>query len=57
MLGAADQREMPMPLASILHDRFLALAAQGHGELDWTALGLAVSQEAGLTTPSGRGEG
>ena len=57
VLGAADQREMPMPLASILHDRFLALAAQGHGELDWTALGLAVSQEAGLTPPSGRAEG
>jgi 3-hydroxyisobutyrate dehydrogenase-like beta-hydroxyacid dehydrogenase len=46
VLGAADEREMPMPLASILHDRFLALTAQGHGEIDWTAIGLAVAKEA-----------
>jgi 3-hydroxyisobutyrate dehydrogenase-like beta-hydroxyacid dehydrogenase len=48
VLGAADEREVPMPLAGILHDRFLALAAQGHGEKDWTAIGLAVAKEAGV---------
>ena len=52
VLGAADASEMPMPLASLLHDRFLALAAQGHGEIDWTAIGLAVAREAGLSPPS-----
>ena len=52
MLGAADEREMPMPLAGILHDRFLALAAQGQGEIDWTAIGLAVAKEAGVGPPS-----
>jgi 3-hydroxyisobutyrate dehydrogenase-like beta-hydroxyacid dehydrogenase len=53
VLGAADEREVPMPLAGILHDRFLALAAQGQGEKDWTAIGLAVAREAGVS-PSSR---
>jgi 3-hydroxyisobutyrate dehydrogenase-like beta-hydroxyacid dehydrogenase len=53
VLGAADAREVPMPLAGILHDRFLALAARGQGDLDWTAIGLAVAQEAGVG-PSSR---
>jgi 3-hydroxyisobutyrate dehydrogenase-like beta-hydroxyacid dehydrogenase len=52
VLGAADEREVPMPLAGILHDRFLALAAQGQGEKDWTAIGLAVAKEAGVGPPS-----
>ena len=49
-LGVADAHEVPMPLASLLHDRFLALAAQGHGEIDWTAIGLAVARDAGTHT-------
>jgi NAD-binding of NADP-dependent 3-hydroxyisobutyrate dehydrogenase len=52
VLGAADEREVPMPLAGILHDRFLALAAQGQGDKDWTAIGLAVAKEAGVGPPS-----
>ena len=52
VLGAADANQMPMPLASLLHDRFLALAAQGQGEIDWTAIGLAVAREAGVGPPS-----
>ncbi|HSA81423.1 MAG TPA: NAD(P)-dependent oxidoreductase [Geminicoccaceae bacterium] len=48
VLGTADANQMPMPLASLLHDRFLALAAQGHGEIDWTAIGLGVAREAGV---------
>ena len=52
VLGAADASEMPMPLASLLHDRLLALAAQGHGEIDWTAIGLAAAREAGVSPPS-----
>jgi 3-hydroxyisobutyrate dehydrogenase-like beta-hydroxyacid dehydrogenase len=52
VLGAADAREMPMPLAGLLHDRFLALAAQGHGEKDWTAIGLAVARDGGVDPSS-----
>jgi 3-hydroxyisobutyrate dehydrogenase-like beta-hydroxyacid dehydrogenase len=52
VLGAADAHAMPMPLASLLHDRLLALAAQGHGEIDWTGIGLAVAKDAGTAPPS-----
>jgi 3-hydroxyisobutyrate dehydrogenase-like beta-hydroxyacid dehydrogenase len=52
VLAAADANETPMPLAGLLHDRLLALAAQGHGEIDWTAIGLAVAMEAGVSPPS-----
>jgi 3-hydroxyisobutyrate dehydrogenase-like beta-hydroxyacid dehydrogenase len=52
VLGTADAHAMPMPLASLLHDRLLALAAQGHGEIDWTGIGLAVAKDAGAAPPS-----
>jgi 3-hydroxyisobutyrate dehydrogenase-like beta-hydroxyacid dehydrogenase len=53
VLGTADASEMPMPLASLLHDRLLALAAQGHGDVDWTAIGLGVASDAGCSGRSG----
>jgi hypothetical protein len=43
--GAADAHEMPMPVASRLRDRLLALAVQGHGEFDWTGIGLAAARD------------
>jgi len=39
-LSAAQQLQAPMPLASLLADRFLALMAAGGGALDWSALAL-----------------
>jgi 3-hydroxyisobutyrate dehydrogenase-like beta-hydroxyacid dehydrogenase len=53
VLGTADAREMPMPLASLLHDRLLTLAAQGHGEIDLAAIGLGVASDAGCSYRSG----
>ncbi len=47
-LQTAQASQMPMPLASLLHDRLRASVAQGHGEMDWTALALKASEEAGL---------
>jgi 3-hydroxyisobutyrate dehydrogenase-like beta-hydroxyacid dehydrogenase len=35
-LAAADAVEVPMPLASLVHDRILRAIAEGHGELDWS---------------------
>jgi 3-hydroxyisobutyrate dehydrogenase-like beta-hydroxyacid dehydrogenase len=52
VLGAADAHAMPMPLASLLHDRLLALAAQRHGEIDWTGIGLGVARDAGVSPPT-----
>ncbi|MBL8658468.1 MAG: NAD(P)-dependent oxidoreductase [Rhodospirillales bacterium] len=48
VLDAARGAEAPMPLASLVHDRLLALQAQGHGAIDWSGLALAASREAGL---------
>jgi 3-hydroxyisobutyrate dehydrogenase-like beta-hydroxyacid dehydrogenase len=46
-LAAAEGLRVPMPLASLLHDRFLRLFAQGGEALDWSAIGGLASQDAG----------
>jgi len=54
-LAAAEGLRVPMPLASLLHDRFLRLFAQGGDHLDWSAIGGLATQDAGdhpVTTPS-----
>jgi 3-hydroxyisobutyrate dehydrogenase-like beta-hydroxyacid dehydrogenase len=38
-LAAAEKLRVPMPLGSLLHDRFLRLLAQGGESLDWSAIG------------------
>lgn len=47
-LQTARASEMPLPLASLLHDRLLALVAAGNSDIDWTGLALKTSQDAGL---------
>src|SRR5206468_7089589 len=37
-LAAAEALRVPMPLASLLRDRFLAVMAQGGGEVDWSGI-------------------
>jgi 3-hydroxyisobutyrate dehydrogenase-like beta-hydroxyacid dehydrogenase len=46
-MAAAEILRVPMPLASLLHDRFLRLFAQGGEKLDWAAIGALASQDAG----------
>jgi 3-hydroxyisobutyrate dehydrogenase-like beta-hydroxyacid dehydrogenase len=46
-LAAAEDLRVPMPLAGLLHDRFLRLLAQGGGHLDWAAIGGLAAQDAG----------
>jgi 3-hydroxyisobutyrate dehydrogenase-like beta-hydroxyacid dehydrogenase len=46
-LAAAESLRVPMPLASLLHDRFLRLLAQGGDHLDWAAVGGLATQDAG----------
>lgn len=47
-LAAADGLRVPMPLASLLHDRFLTLLARGGEALDWSAIGALAANDAGL---------
>jgi 3-hydroxyisobutyrate dehydrogenase-like beta-hydroxyacid dehydrogenase len=46
-LAAAESLRVPMPLGSLLHDRFLRLLAQGGEHLDWAAIGGLAAQDAG----------
>ncbi|AQV97838.1 oxidoreductase [Cupriavidus necator] len=49
MLAAAEALGVPLPLASLVHDRFLAVRAQGIGaEHDWSAVALCALTEAGM---------
>ena len=54
VLQTAATSTMPMPLASLLHDRFLTTIAKGRGNLDWAAVALGVAEDAGLLTRSVR---
>ena len=47
VLGAAADADVPMPVASLVHDRLLSLMNRGHGDLDWTAVDIGVSEDAG----------
>src|SRR6266513_476781 len=38
VLAAADEAAVPMPMASLVHDRFVAAMAQGLGDSDWSAV-------------------
>jgi len=45
-LDAAESLRVPMPLASLLHDRFLRLFAHGGDKLDWSAIGGLATEDA-----------
>jgi 3-hydroxyisobutyrate dehydrogenase-like beta-hydroxyacid dehydrogenase len=46
-LAAAETLRVPMPLGSLLHDRFLRLLAEGGERLDWAAIGGLAARDAG----------
>jgi 3-hydroxyisobutyrate dehydrogenase-like beta-hydroxyacid dehydrogenase len=46
-LAAAESLRVPMPLGSLLRDRFLRLLAEGGEQLDWAAIGGLAARDAG----------
>ena len=46
-LAAAESLRVPLPLASLLHDRLLTLLAQGGEQLDWSAISQLAAKDAG----------
>jgi 3-hydroxyisobutyrate dehydrogenase-like beta-hydroxyacid dehydrogenase len=48
VLEAAEGLNVPLPLASLLRDRFLTLLAHGGAALDWSAIGRLAAKDAGL---------
>ena len=51
-LAAAQTLRVPMPLASVVHDRLQTLIARGGEQVDWSALGLLAANDAGLLKQS-----
>jgi 3-hydroxyisobutyrate dehydrogenase-like beta-hydroxyacid dehydrogenase len=49
-LAAAEDLRVPLPIASLLRDRFLTLMAHGGEALDWSAIGRLAARDAGDET-------
>ena len=52
VLSAGDALQVPLPIASLLRDRFLTLLAHGGASLDWSAIGSLAAWEAGGSSPT-----
>jgi len=48
ILESANNSGVPMPVASLLKERFLTALSKGRHDLDWSAIALNSSEEAGL---------
>jgi 3-hydroxyisobutyrate dehydrogenase-like beta-hydroxyacid dehydrogenase len=48
VLAAAEDAAVPMPMASLVHDQFLAAMAQGLNDADWSAIARVSARNAGL---------
>jgi 3-hydroxyisobutyrate dehydrogenase-like beta-hydroxyacid dehydrogenase len=52
VLAAAEELDVPLPIGSLLRDRFLTLLANGGADLDWSAVGALAAWEAGAPFPA-----
>jgi 3-hydroxyisobutyrate dehydrogenase-like beta-hydroxyacid dehydrogenase len=48
VLQAAEAQSVPMPIASVIRDRFITAIARGNANSDWSALGRIAAEDAGL---------
>ena len=48
ILDAAAEGQVPMPLASLIHERLTATVAKGRNDVDWAGFAREVSESAGL---------
>lgn len=56
VLAAAETLRVPLPLASLVYNRFLTLLARGGESLDWSAFSQLAAEDAGQEAlPVGRG--
>ncbi len=49
VLQAAEAANVPMPIASVVRDRFITAMARGNQDKDWSVLGRVAAEDAGLT--------
>jgi 3-hydroxyisobutyrate dehydrogenase-like beta-hydroxyacid dehydrogenase len=55
-LAEAEHHAVPMPAASLVHDRLVGMMARGWTDLDWSALGLLAARDAGLADATTAGD-
>jgi 3-hydroxyisobutyrate dehydrogenase-like beta-hydroxyacid dehydrogenase len=48
VMQAAEACAVPMPIASVLHDRFVTAMARGYEQMDWSVIGQVAAEDAGL---------
>ena len=48
VMQAAEAKTVPMPIASVLHDRFVQALARGYEHMDWSVIGQVAAEDAGL---------
>ena len=48
VLQAAEAQNVPMPVASVVRDRFVTAMARGNADKDWSVLGRIAAEDAGL---------
>lgn len=48
VLATAEECASPMPMASVIRDRFLDAMAHGQGEMDWSSIARAAARQAGI---------
>jgi 3-hydroxyisobutyrate dehydrogenase-like beta-hydroxyacid dehydrogenase len=53
-LMAGEQFRVPLPLASLIRDRFLVLLARGGDSLDWSAISQIAAEDSGQSTTTGQ---
>src|SRR5580698_8399058 len=54
VMQAAEAQSVPMPIASVIRDRFLTAMARGNSIKDWSALGLIAMEDAGIPQAPGK---
>ncbi len=47
-IAAGEGADVPLPLASLIHDHYVSALARGYADYDWSALGLIAAEDAGL---------
>jgi 3-hydroxyisobutyrate dehydrogenase-like beta-hydroxyacid dehydrogenase len=53
VLSAAESLQVPLPIASLIYNRFLTLLAHGGESLDWSAISQGAAEDAGMKGPVG----
>lgn len=49
VLQAAESASVPMPIASVVRDRFITAIARGYQDKDWSVIGRVAAEDAGLS--------